>query len=634
MKLLRHIVLTVVLLFGVHHIAISQDSLATTYVDISNVKYEKNIFKFISTAFISKSQNLQATYTTLKFSPGSKYQKSVPNSLVPKRLLFKFHLKNLSDSLVKVYFFPGFYYDEIQLYREKNGGLQKLPNILPAGDDSIGFRQIQLAAHDSATFIAAVTFVKTYNNSIRPRLIDEAYLPKFVLEYESRHSMVDMITYILSGLLLMMILFSLANYFLGANNEFLYYSGYAFFLGFMLFLMARYNFRTNTFSYFLEGYLDFVLQMLGIISYMIFMKRFLATKTRHPFLHKTYNIGLILSAISLLLFTWFHYFTNNFNAEYLTENLTKVILLIMVIVFLVYGIRHWNDKLLRFLFWGNFCLFFFSLISQLTAFMHDFLDKLPGLFSSSIFYYEIGVFFELVFFLSGLNYKNRTSIISQTEERETLKAQNQMQEYEKEIAVYKAQQAERERISADMHDELGAGMTAIRLMSEIARRKMKENTPVEIEKISDSANDVLNKMNAIIWSMNSGNDTLDNLVSYIRSYALEYFDGTHIDCKVNTPTSIPDFELTGDKRRNIFLCIKETLNNALKHSSGANITIDIELKPELKITIHDDGKGIDLQNLRQFGNGLKNIGRRMESIGGTFTIENKNGTVTTLVLPL
>ena len=215
-----------------------------------------------------------------------------------------------------------------------------------------------------------------------------------------------------------------------------------------------------------------------------------------------------------------------------------------------------------------------------------------------------------------------------------MKAQNQMKEYEKEIAVYKGQQEERQRISADMHDELGSGMTAIRLMSEIARKKMKENTPIEIEKISRSANDVLNKMNAIIWSMNSGNDTLDNLISYIRSYALEYFDGTAVECKVNTPEQIPGKELSGDKRRNIFLCLKETLNNSLKHSTGSLITIDIELNHLLKITITDNGAGIDLQNLRQFGNGLKNMARRMESIGGSFVIENRNGTVTTLELPL
>jgi len=144
----------------------------------------------------------------------------------------------------------------------------------------------------------------------------------------------------------------------------------------------------------------------------------------------------------------------------------------------------------------------------------------------------------------------------------------------------------------------------------------------------------LNKMNAIIWSMNSGNDTLDNLVSYIRVYALEYFENTPVVCKVNTPEKIEPRELTGDKRRNIFLCVKETLNNALKHSNATEIKIDIQVNHELVIRIHDNGKGIDLQKLRQFGNGLKNIQNRMSSIGGHFTIENKNGTMTTLILPL
>ena len=157
---------------------------------------------------------------------------------------------------------------------------------------------------------------------------------------------------------------------------------------------------------------------------------------------------------------------------------------------------------------------------------------------------------------------------------------------------------------------------------------------MEIEKISSSADDVLNKMNAIIWSMNSGNDTLDNLVSYIRSYALEYFDQTPIECKVNTPATIPDLEITGDKRRNIFLCVKETLNNVLKHSKASLVTINIETSDRLRIQIADNGTGIDLQNLRQFGNGLKNISRRMEVISGTFNIENKEGTVTTLELVL
>ncbi len=219
-------------------------------------------------------------------------------------------------------------------------------------------------------------------------------------------------------------------------------------------------------------------------------------------------------------------------------------------------------------------------------------------------------------------------------ERERLKAKDRMNEYEKEIAVYKAQQGERERISADMHDELGSGMTAIRLMSEIARNKMKEQTPVEIERISQSADEVLNKMNAIIWSMNSSNDTIDNLVSYIRSYALEYFDNTPIACKITTPEYIEPAELAGDKRRNIFLSVKETLNNSLKHSKASEICIDFKIGKTLTITIADNGAGIDFQKIRQFGNGLKNISKRIESIGGTYKIENNHGTTSTINLPL
>ena len=260
--------------------------------------------------------------------------------------------------------------------------------------------------------------------------------------------------------------------------------------------------------------------------------------------------------------------------------------------------------------------------------------NVPGILKNSLFYYELGLLIELIFFLLGLNHKNKRQLISQARERERLKAKDQLNEYEKEIAVYKAQQQERERISADMHDELGSGMTAIRLMSEIARNKMKENTPVEIEKISQSADEVLNKMNAIIWSMNSGNDTIDNLVSYIRSYALEYFENTPIDCKINTPDHIAATELTGDKRRNLFLSVKETLNNVLKHSRATELTIDFRIDNTLTIRISDNGIGVNLQKVRQFGNGLKNIARRMESIGGIYEIENTVGTTTTLILPL
>jgi len=566
--------------------------------------------------------------------PGIRHKGNIPAELVTKKLVLQFNLCNTADTTCSAWLFQGFYYTGFQLYQLKADTLQPIPAVLPPIADRSGFRLLTLPAQDSVTIVAELHFLKTYINSIRPRLVHIDYAERYIAELRSNENENNLVTYLFCGLMLMMVLFSLTNFLQRGNPEFLYYSGYALFLGFMLLTKALFTFHYSAASFFFESYMDFILQGAGIIFYMIFMQKFLDTRNKHPFLFKLYTSGIALLVLSLLSYSFLHYFSNNFTLENGVENATKLFLLALIIIFLVYSLRRWEDKLLRFLFWGNLCLLLFSMISQAAVLQLGFLEKLPGVFSSSIFYYELGLFLELIFFMAGLNYKNRSQIIAQTKERESLKAQNQLQEYEKEIAVYKAQQEERQRISADMHDELGSGMTAIRLMSEIARNKMKENSPVELEKISSSADDVLNKMNAIIWSMNSGNDTLDNLVSYIRSWSQEYLENTPVQCKVNSPVIIRDKELTGDKRRNIFLCVKETLNNILKHAKATRVTITIEAHHHLRIEIADNGVGIDMEKLREFGNGLKNIKRRMESIGGHFSIENRNGTVTTLELPL
>ncbi|MEO5562766.1 MAG: sensor histidine kinase [Chitinophagaceae bacterium] len=599
-------------------------------IDISGIPLTKPLSKNFSYAYIDRASSLPQSYALLSFKEN--YKGFIPNSLVTKKAVIRFSVCNSQDTTVSTWFFPGLYFWNVQLYRDSAGHLEKIPSVKPNNSDNISYRYISLKGHDSATIVAELIQAKTYLNTIYPKLVNTGYLTAYVKAFHSSNTESDLITFLFCGLLLMLILYSLANFFQDGNTEFLYYAGYAFFLGFMLFLKAIYSFHTTPVSFFQEEYLDFVMQSAGYTFYMAFMQKFLATKKEHPFLHKLYNIGIVMLAASVISYTYLHFFTDNFVLQNGIENLTKILLLVMVVIFLFYSLRNW-DKLLRYLFWGNLCLFIFSLLSQLIV-MNDSMRNLPGILGNSLFYYEMGLFLELVFFLAGLNHKNRKLLIAGARERERLKAENQMKEYEKELAVFKAQQEERERISADMHDELGSGMTAIRLMSEIARNKMKENTPVELEKISHFADEVLNKMNAIIWSMNSGNDSVDNLISYIRSYALEYFENTPINCRVNIPERIEDREISGDRRRNIFLCVKETLNNAMKHSKASEIKINIAIKEKLEIYIVDNGVGIDLKKIRQFGNGLKNIAKRMEGIGGSYRIQNQEGTVTILTLPL
>jgi signal transduction histidine kinase len=604
------------------------------YIDLGKITAYQSIRDKAEGTYLPPHTVLQKSYPDLTFKGGPFLRNNIPSKFVNHKLLLRFYVKNDLDAPDSVWFFPGFFYSAIQLYRISGNKLIRVPVIKPPFTDSIGYRLLTLASHDSSAFLAELSFVKTYTNSIRPRLIKKTHLSSFIFDSSSNHLYLNIVTYIFCGLLLMMILFSIANYALGGSTEFLYYTGYAVFLGVMLFTKTYYDYRINNEVFFMEAYLDFVMQCTGIGFYMVFMQKFLSTRTKYPFLNRLYNTGIIGLIVAVLLFSYVYFLSDNFILLNGVENLTKFLLLAMMVIFLIYCIRQWKDKLLRYLFWGNLFYFFFAVFSQLIILIGSMFVNLPSVFNSSLFYYELGLFLELVFFLAGLSYKNRQQIILQTREREQLKMENERKEFEKQMAVITAQQEERNRISADMHDELGSGMTHIRLMSELAKSKMKQNTPAEIEKISQSADDVLNKMNAIIWSMNSKNDSLGNLIAYIRTYSLEYLEGTSVDCKVSIPNDIPEKELSGDKRRNIFLCVKETLNNMLKHSKATALTIDIATNDALEIKIHDNGKGIDLLQLRQFGNGLQNIQRRMKIIGGDFEIKNNNGTETLLTLPL
>src|SRR6187399_1867275 len=590
--------------------------------------------KKIPVGFVPRSFSIEANYdsTILSLDPLNITHVKALNA--SKKLLARFSIANNSGTTDSLYFFPDLYFDNVILYKVENNKATALPVIAPAIRDSISYRLFNVPPHDTLTILAECYPLRTYTSSFYPYIFRQNYIEPFEAKLQTEHADVKLFTYVFCGLFLMMILFSLANFLQGRNREFLYYAGFAFFLGLMLFTKQFYYNRSTESNFFFESYMDFVLQILGISFYMAFMIRFLETKRNFPFLHKLYIGGIVFLAAVILLYSYIHYSSIDYYWENFLENMiTKNILVIMIIVFLVYAVNNWRHKLLRSLFWGNLLYLVFSLLSLLTILGGRKLH-LPGILNNSLILYEIGLLIELIFFLMGLTYKNRTQLIEQTKERERLKMENERKELEKQVAVMQAHQDERERISADIHDELGSGMTTIRLMSEIAKNKMKENIPIEIEKISNSANEVLNKMNAIVWSMNSSNDTLDSLISYIRAYTIEFFDGTQIECKVNMPEEIPFYEISGDKRRNIFLCVKESLNNVLKHSKASRIKIDIEVNHKLKIKIADNGVGIEQEKIRRFGNGLKNIERRMKGIGGSYTVSNNNGTETNLELPL
>jgi signal transduction histidine kinase len=194
---------------------------------------------------------------------------------------------------------------------------------------------------------------------------------------------------------------------------------------------------------------------------------------------------------------------------------------------------------------------------------------------------------------------------------------------------------ERTRIATDMHDDLGAGLSRIKFLSQsLLNKKKDEIMKPELEKITAFSDEMSEKMGEIIWALNEKNDTLADLIAYTRSYAAEYLASHDIQCEANTPMNLPGTFITGEMRRNIFLSVKECLHNIVKHAGATKVCFSIELNHTMQIIIHDNGKGIDWNFQRSFSNGVQNIEKRMKEINGRVSFKNEKGTKVSLTIPI
>jgi two-component sensor histidine kinase len=210
---------------------------------------------------------------------------------------------------------------------------------------------------------------------------------------------------------------------------------------------------------------------------------------------------------------------------------------------------------------------------------------------------------------------------------------------EKKMATLEKQQAvekERTRIATDMHDDLGAGLSRIKFLSETIGIKKQQHEPIEedVNKIREYSHEMIDKMGEIVWALNEKNDSLSDLLSYTRAYTMEYLAQNGINCKTEMPDNFPSVFVSGEFRRNVFLTIKEALHNVVKHSQATEVKLTVNINHHLTIDLKDNGTGFDQNNIRSFSNGLSNMESRVKEIGGKIEIRNKQGTVVNLSIPL
>ncbi len=204
---------------------------------------------------------------------------------------------------------------------------------------------------------------------------------------------------------------------------------------------------------------------------------------------------------------------------------------------------------------------------------------------------------------------------------------------------------DRARIARDIHDDLGAGLTQITLLSELARREPAE-AATQLERISDSARQLTRDMDEIVWAVDPQHDTFAGLMDYLSAFTEDYLRVAGIRCRMDLPPAYPTARVDAETRHNLFLALKEMLNNVVKHARASEVWLRLRLEEKsFTLIVEDNGQGVQAANGEVAaagadricsGAGMTNLQTRLRAIGGRCVVQSspRRGTRVEITLGL
>ena len=197
---------------------------------------------------------------------------------------------------------------------------------------------------------------------------------------------------------------------------------------------------------------------------------------------------------------------------------------------------------------------------------------------------------------------------------------------------------ERARIAQDLHDELGASLTEINFLGTLAADSVPESPARQkMEGIVERAQHMAKSLDEIVWTVNPANDTLSSTANYLCSRTQESLRAADIRCRLEVADCLPGMTLNSELRHHLLMAVNEAVNNLMKHSGSRDCILTLEMEQgSLVVSVRDSGCGFDPEHPPEGRNGLTNLRRRLEALGGSCTIESapERGTRVRLVVPL
>jgi signal transduction histidine kinase len=193
----------------------------------------------------------------------------------------------------------------------------------------------------------------------------------------------------------------------------------------------------------------------------------------------------------------------------------------------------------------------------------------------------------------------------------------------------------RTRIATDLHDDIGANLSLIAMLSDVARTQLQRDDARLKEwfsTIATTSRDTVDSMSDIVWAVNPKRDQLRDLTRRMRRFADDIFAARNINLQFRAPEPERDLKIGAEVRRETFLIFKETINNIARHSQCTSVTMSLSAEHGwLVLTMCDNGKGIESSQTNG-GLGLISMNQRASKLGGTFEVISRNGSGTTVTL--
>jgi signal transduction histidine kinase len=192
----------------------------------------------------------------------------------------------------------------------------------------------------------------------------------------------------------------------------------------------------------------------------------------------------------------------------------------------------------------------------------------------------------------------------------------------------------RTRIAADLHDDIGSGLSRIAILSEVARHQVTLDAPVgePLSVIATASRDLVDSMSDIVWAINPNKDHLRDLIQRMRRFASDLFTARQIEFSFNAPGEEQALKIGADLRRQVFLIFKEAVNNIARHSAATEAQIEMRIDNRwLTMKVVDNGLGFDSAQLSE-GQGLSSMRARAEGLGGKLEITSNHGKGATVLL--